>query len=552
MVSTSHAIAEEGQASEHRLTAILKNIISFPVFLGVLLAAVAGYQAHLHLADPDTWWHAKIGQFILATGHLPTHDIYSYTVRGHLWIAYEWLGEVLIGWAGKWGAPGLLALLCLFSALLMLLLYLYGTVYTGNVKASVAACAILLPLGAVFFTLRPQVLGYCYLLVLLILMELYRQGREKVLWAIPPLFLLWVNTHGSFFLGLGILGVFWLCGLFEFEWGAVVAQRWTKKQSRNLLLTMLASVALLPLTPYGAQLAAYPFEMALLQPLNIANIQEWQPVSFGEAWGKAFLALVLALFIVQLKWKPRFRLFDLVFLLVTVCAAAVHIRFIIVLVFAFLPWLTVFLGRWLTPYVRSKDQYVLNVALIALIVFGFIHFFPSQKKIDKRLAKTYPMNAIAFMKAHPASVPEPMYNDYGWGGYLIWSFGNLTGSSRPVFIDGRCDIYEYAGVFQDYLDISRLNRDTPMLLAKYDIRSVFTGGDGILATYLRAAPGWSEIYRGKVASIFVFHGSYPKPKAAESRNVDNLAQRKELVSTKHDVFGRFQAGVSSGLPKLGL
>ena len=138
------------------------------------------------------------------------------------------------------------------------------------------------------------------------------------------------------------------------------------------------------------------------------------------------------------------------------------------------------------------------------------------------------------------------------GGYLIWSFGDLHGSSRPVFIDGRCDIYEYAGVFKDYLDISRLNRDTPMLLAKYDIRSIFTGGGGILATYLRAAPGWSEIYRGKVASIFVFHGSYPTAKAARSRNVDNLAQRKELVSTKRDVFDRFPLAVSNGLAKRGL
>lgn len=505
-------MSEEGQASENRLAELLKNIISFPVFLGVLLAAVAGYQAHLHLADPDTWWHAKVGQLILATGHLPTHDIYSYTVTGHPWIAYEWLGEVLIGWSAKWGALGLLGMLCAFSGLLMVLLYLYGTVYTGNVKASVAACAILLPLAAVFFTLRPQLLGYCYLLVLLILLELYRQGHEKVLWAIPPLFLLWINTHGSFFIGLGIFGVFWLCGLFEFEWGSVVAKRWTNRQSRNLLLTILASTVLLPLTPYGTQLAAYPFEMAILQPLNIANIQEWQAVSFGEAWGKAFLVLVLALFIVQLKWKPRFRFFDLVFLLVTIFAAALHIRFIIVLVFAALPWLTVFLGRWLTPYVRSKDQYVLNVALIALIAFGFVHFFPSQKKIDKRLGKTYPMNAIAFMKTHPAAVPEPMYNDYGWGGYLIWSFGNSHGTSRPVFIDGRCDIYEYAGVFRDYLNISRLKPDTPMLLAKYDIRSVFTGGGGILATYLRSTADWKEIYRGKVASIFVFKGHYPVAK----------------------------------------
>jgi hypothetical protein len=514
MVSTTHAILEGGQASESRLIALLKNVISFPVFLAVMLVAVAGYETRLHLADPDTWWHAKVGQLILATGHLPTHDIYSYTVTGQHWIAYEWLGEVLIGWAAKWGTPGLLALLCVFSGLLVLLMYVYGAVRTGNVKASLAACAVLLPLTAVFFTLRPQLLAYSYLVVLLILLELYRQGREKVLWAIPPLFLVWINTHGSFFLGLGIFGVFWFCGLFEFEWGTVEAKRWTPRQSRNLLLTLLASTAVLPLTPYGTQLAAYPFEMAFMQPLNIASIQEWQPVSFGDAWGKALLLLVLGLFLVQLKWKPRFRFFDLVFMLVTVVEAALHLRFIIVMLFAFLPWLISLLGRWLTPYVRSKDQYVLNAVLIALLIFGSIHFFPSEKKIDERLAKTFPMSAIEFMKAHPASVPEPMMNDYGWGGYLIWTFGSMQGSSRPVFIDGRADIYEYGGVLEDYMDVSRLKPDTPLVLKKYGIRSVFTAGDSSVATYLRSLPDWTTVYDGKVATIFVFRGQYPKAKAA--------------------------------------
>lgn len=502
MVSATNVVVET-HASEHHLAGIAKKVISFPVFLAALLVVTAAFQAHLHMADPDTWWHARVGQAIVATGHFPTQDVYSFTVRGNPWMAYEWLGEVVIGRAAQWGLPGLLTLLGGLSGLMMLLLYVYGTIVTGNVKAAFAACAILLPLESVFFTLRPQVIGYCFLLVLLILLELYRQGHERVLWAIPPLFLVWVNTHGSFFLGLCIFGVYWACGLFRFEWGDLNANRWTPRQSRNLLLTILASAAVLPLTPYGAKLAAYPFQMALLQPLNVANIQEWQPVNFGEAWGKAFLLMVLALFVVQIRWKPRFRFFDLVFLLATISASALHLRFIIVLIFAFLPWLARFLSRWLTPYAPSKDQYALNVALIALMAFGLYHFFPTTQKIDELLGKTYPVSAISYMRTHP--VPGPMFNEYGWGGYLIWTFG----TSHPVFIDGRCDIYEYGGVFGDYLDITRLHADTPLLLAKYNIRSAFIQPDSILATYLKAVPGWKLVYQDKIAAIFVHTGAYP-------------------------------------------
>ena len=443
-------------------------------------------------------------QLILSTWHFPTHDIYSFTVHGNPWIAYEWLGEVVMGFASRWGVAGLLGLLSALGGILLLLMYIYGTVYTGNMKASVVASAIMLPLTTVFFTLRPQLFGYCFLVILLILMELYRQGHEKVLWFIPPLFLIWVNTHGTFFIGLGILGVFWLCGLFNFEWGELEAKPWTRNQSRNLLLTILASVAVLPLTPYGTQLAAYPLEMPLLQPLNIKSIQEWQPISLGPAYGKAFLLMILALFLVQLFWKQRFRLFDLVFLLVCIGEAAIHLRFLIVLIFAFLPWLARVVSRWTSPYQPNKDKYALNVALIALVVFGLIYTFPSQKRIDKRLGKTYPLKAIAYLKTH--HVPEPMLNQYGWGGFLIWTFG----TSHPVFIDGRADIYEYGGVLRDYLDVTSLKHDTPLVLAKYKIRSVFMPGNSPLATYLRALPGWSVVFEDKGAAIFVFHGKYPQ------------------------------------------
>lgn len=481
-----------------------KLLISFPVFLAFLLIAAAAFQANVHLADPDTWWHARVGQSILATWHFPTQDVFSYTVHGHPWIAYEWLGEVLLGVAAHWGVSGLLGLLGAMSALIMLLLYVYGWVCVGNSKAAFAACAILLPLTSVFFTARPQLLGYCLLIVELALMELYRQGHERVLWAIPPLFLLWVNIHGSFFLGLGILGLFWACGLFEFQWGDISARKWTPRQSRNLLLAILGSVVLLPITPYGTQLAAYPFEMMLLQPLNIANIQEWQPVSMGEAWGKAFLLLILALFLVQLRWKPKFRLFDLVFLLIVVGESAIHLRFIVVLIMAYLPWLASLICNWLEPYAPEKDQYILNVVLIALIVGGMVYFFPSPAKIDKALAKTFPVTAVDYLKSHPA--PAPVFNEYGWGGYLIWTFG----SSRPVFIDGRCDIYEYAGVFSDYLDATRLKADTPLVFAKYGIRSAFIQPDSTLATYLNVAPGWKRVYVDKVAAIYEFSGQYPQ------------------------------------------
>ena len=60
----------------------------------------------------------------------------------------------------------------------------------------------------------------------------------------------------------------------------------------------------------------------------------------------------------------------------------------------------------------------------------------------------------------------PVFNDCLWGGYLIWNVRNI-----PVFIDSRIDIYEYNGVFADYLDALGI-KNTLEILNKYHIRYV--------------------------------------------------------------------------------
>ena len=46
-------------------------------------------------ADPDMWWHLKVGQDILA-GIFPYHDIYTWSMPGYAWVDHEWLTEVLM------------------------------------------------------------------------------------------------------------------------------------------------------------------------------------------------------------------------------------------------------------------------------------------------------------------------------------------------------------------------------------------------------------------------------------------------------------------------
>jgi hypothetical protein len=489
---------DESRRQPLTLAAGMRRVVSFPVVLASLLVAGSYSVAKLNILDPDTWWHIAVGQRILATHAWPWSDTYSSTVSGTPWIAYEWLGEVVMGAAasiaGLWSATVLLVGL---AGVLLLLLYYYATLRCGNSKAAFVACATLIPTAGPFFTLRPQLLGALFLLITLIILERFRQGHERALWFLPPLFLCWVNTHGSFVFGFLVLGVTWLSGQVAFSSGGLFTERWSKRQSLQLLLSLLFCSLVLPITPYGTRLAAYPLTMALSQPVNVKNIQEWQPLGAELLLGKLFIGLALLFFLVCLVQRPRFRLAEIILALFGVYAACVHLRFILLFIILFAPlWALVF-SRWVPEYRADLDHPLINAGLIAVIAVVLVYFFPTRTELDQRVQKEYPQGALQYLVNHP--VHGRMLNDYGWGGYLIWA-------ARPrnmIFIDGRADIYEYSGVLSDYLSIMRLEPNALQLLKKYDVEACLIKQDAPLGTALAGMPGWERVYQDPVAALYV-------------------------------------------------
>lgn len=475
----------------------IRRVLSFPVLLGSILLAGSFAIAKDSVLDPDMWWHVAVGQRILTTHSWPWSDAYSSTVSGTPWIAYEWLGEVLMGAAASVaGLRSETMLVVALSGALVLLLYYYASLVCGNSKAAFVACATLMPTLGAFFTLRPQLLGAVFLVTTLIILERFRQGHERDLWFLPPLFLCWVNTHGSFMFGLFVLGVTWLSGQVQFSSGGLFAERWTKRQSQQLLLSILFCLLVLPITPYGTRLAAYPLTMALSQPVNVKNIEEWQPLGTAMVIGKIFLGAVLLFFLACLVERPRFRLPEITLALFGVFAACLHLRFLLLFVIFFVPLWAQLFSRWVPRYRPEGDYPLINAGLIALIAIGFIYFFPSRSDLDRQVEKEYPQSALQYLTNHP--VHGQLLNDYAWGGYLIWS-----GSPRNmIFIDGRADIYEYGGVLSDYISIARLEPNAPQLLKKYDIEACLIRRNAPLGTALGGMLGWERVYQDQVATVY--------------------------------------------------
>jgi hypothetical protein len=490
------SIAESGvQKSVFQGVKSLRWLVSFPAMLGSFLVAKLAYELREFRVDPDLWWHIKLGQDIARTRHWPTTDPYSFTVHGTPWIAYEWLGDVAIGFVARFGLQGLAVLLVTLASLIAIALYCYASLSARNAKAGFVAGVLVSVFAVGNFNLRPQMFGALFLVSTVICLELFRRGHSRVLWVFPPLFLVWINTHGSWIVGLGVLGVVLFAGLFEFRLGGVEGVRWTEKQRVQLELAILGSIAVVPFTPYGTRLATYPFMVASSLPLNVAYVQEWFPMPFNITWGKIFLALLAGSLLLQLLYRLTFRLDQWLLALGGVVMAFVHVRFVMLFAPFFAPILAGLLSRWLDRYRPEKDKFVLNGALMTAAAVLLVWYFPSQHELERFVEKQFPVRAINYLRSHP--VPGPMFNNYGTGGYLVAYF-----PEKKVFIDGRGDLYELEGVLSDYMQVATLKPAALSVLNFYGIRVCLLERADPLGLVLAERPDWKQVYYDDAHIIF--------------------------------------------------
>ena len=445
------------------------------------------------LADTDLWWHLRNAQFLFANHRFPNFDTYSFTVAGRPWMNYEWLGEIPYYLAWRiYGLEGIeILMLTGLVAIFLGVLYLCYS-RSHHIKASVLACWVAVVLATVNFGSRTILFGYACFVILLVILERFRAQNKSPLWALPILFCIWINTHGSWCLGLMVFGIFGLSGLVEGQWGSVTATRWSPQQLRRLVMAFGASCLALFANPFGYRLVLYPLEMALRQRLMVVSLDEWATVNFHAARGQIVMVLLAALFCSALATRCPWHLSDLLLLLLGFYCGLTHERFLFLAGIIVAPVVAVLLHS--VPRYRPEiDKYWLNALMIFGILAFVAHRFPTPKQLERQVAAEYPAEALPYLESH--ALTGNMLNFYSWGGYLGWKNPQLK-----VFIDSRVDIYEYAGVFGDYLELTGL-QDTLGLLDKYKIRWVLFPPQNPVTYLLRTNRDWKVVYSGATSTL---------------------------------------------------
>jgi hypothetical protein len=217
-----------------------------------------------------------------------------------------------------------------------------------------------------------------------------------------------------------------------------------------------------------------------------------------------FLVVVIAFFGAQMLMRVTMQLGDVGLFLGGFAMACLHRRFLLLFVPFFAPVAAAIVARWLPPYDQKKDHFFLNAALMTAAVIGMFWYFPKTADLEEATARVYPVRAVEYLRQHP--VAGPVFNTYGYGGYLIDKL-----PEQPVFVDGRGDLYERGGIFGEYIEVSQLRVGAFRILDLHHIEACLLERKEPLATALAAMPGWELRYSDGVSAVFIRRKPAPLP-----------------------------------------
>lgn len=481
------------------IAALLRHLFSFPAFLIVGLVIVTVYTTSNRFNDPDLWWQLRVGQIIATTHSIPATELFSFTAQGHLWTAHEWLAQLSMYITYAAGGPRALMLwLCAFASLTFALVYALCWMQTGDGVASFVGGLIAWFFATVGLAIRALILGHLFLALEILLLEMGRTKNHRWLWCLPPIFTLWANCHASYIFGLAVLGVYWISSRVDGQWGLIASHESWEKQGRRLLsLMLLLCPAALCCNPVGMNLLRYPFD-ALFRLFrhapSVNAVEEWLPPTLNNSRALGMLCIVVAILLFSLVRRSELYLRELLLVFMALGLALQYVRMLFVFgivvspIFCRVAWSS-------RKRAMKRDHPIINAIFIFGGLAAIASAFPTAGALQDQVRRTSPVAAVDYIRRQGLS--GPMLNEYVFGGYLIWAL-----PEHKVFIDGRADVYDWAGVFPEYGRWATLEEDPALLLDKYHIRFCLLSKTSPLSMVIPYLPGWRKVYSDDVAEVF--------------------------------------------------
>ena len=522
---------------ERKSSYFLPSIGQF-LFLVVLLVLTFSPAGKNMLADADTGYHIRAGEYILEARTVPKHDIFSYHSPPLPWTAHEWLSEVVMAILHR--TAGLTGVVIFFSLLISLtyaLLFRYMRIYRRNIVSDVLIILLALVSSQIHWLARPHIFSLCLMVVWYHLLDSYQNDRDGRLLLLPLIMLLWVNLHGGYLTGFILTGIYFLGNLVGYFRSAEDEKERSLRKARRLGTVIVACLLVSLVNPYGYRILLFPFRL-VTESYIMDNVNEFLSPNFHKPMPFKYL-LLLFIAIVALSKRPL-GFIEVVLVLWFTNMSLFSARYIPLFAIVVAPILSkqadsMIVGakesRWVSSLKKRAERiatidssakgYAWPVAGVLVVLFlvasgGIVFRFDEKHK---------PVAAVEFLMKEP--IGGRMYDNDEFGDYLIYA----TYPRYKVFFDGRSDMYG-TGRLKEFQTIAWLSPDWDNVAAKYDFRWFFVGSDSVLTRYLLARPEWKLIYSDNVANIHVKNSDEYRHLIDKYRDVTPVVRKDDIEKKK--------------------
>lgn len=475
--------------------------------LFVLLALGVPFGLGMRIAnqDGDLGRHLRVGEEILRRGGLFYEDPFSYTMAGQPFVPFEWLSEVLFALAFRLGGMPAMAVLtglviALTYALVVLFLRRQGMDPLLALLVGVLAALV----GSIHWLARPHIFTALGAVLTLMLLERGTRGRGLLLYV--PLFAAWANLHGGFLYGLILIGVYLAGDLAEMVLGGnEPAWRRLAVAHAGALGAALVGSLLNPVGPaLFSHVTGYLGQRYLLQ-----QTIEYRSPNFHLPQAQLFLLAVLLLvaLVATAGRRPSFP--RLLLLLVNLAFALYSARNIPLFAVTALPAIALAadpfwrglrpLGRFRQAVAQGERFSTTGAWALAASIGLVLLALASGRVAGRDLLPTgfdasrFPVEAV--QRARAAGLQGRIFNEFGWGGYLLYAW-----PEQRVFMDGQTDFYG-EDLARAYVQVTELRPGWRDVLQAWDVSLAVLPTGSPLAHELAREPGWQVWYRDDTAAI---------------------------------------------------
>ncbi len=490
------------------------------LFLSIF--AVTLYMGAGLLNDGDTGWHIVTGQSIIETLKVPFSDPYSHTLPGTSWTAHEWFAEVIFAAAHyAAGLNGVVVLTAIVIGLTFFYLYRQMLFIGAGTLAAAAMTILAASASTLHWLARPHVFSFPLTLAFIVILENYQRGRTDRLKFLPLLMVLWVNVHAGYILGLMLIGLYAVGNLLIHFASGGSAEHMARFKKLSLLCA--ATLAATFANPHGPMILYFPFHLVGREYI-MDNVREWVSPDFHTNHSfEIMLVAVISIFALSRK-KPD--IFEGGASLMLLHMSLYSARYIPLMALIVVPMAAGRLGGVLEDLAAAasgsrvarrirervaalsertaKMQSRLGghlwiygaVATCVLIALNGGRLGHAELMDYTHRKDRFPVDALKF--AMENDIQGKMFNNDGWGGYIIYK----CYPEYRVFFDGRSDMYG-VDFMKEYVKVARAELGYEDVLDKYGVDWVIYNANSPICQLLAESGKWKLVYADEVADILL-------------------------------------------------